>query len=853
MRNLNFVALGLRNPFLLALFSASGMLGTSALVCLLQLTSVTNGQGLTFVPFEQVVVQDEIWRPRIRLLVNATLPHALTQTQVAQDRLRMCAEWLESGGTTPKPPAHRFNTSDLYKVMEGAALMLKAEPNTEIEAELDRIIDLIARAQKDDGYLYVSHIVGNPNVDEMGTRPYSYVIHSHELYNVGHLYEAAVAYARATGKTRLLEVAEKSAVHVNRVFFDGDPNYNDGKPVLQAPGHEEIELGLLKLHQYTGKRLYLDMAKRFLDIRGVTFVPDGQHVNSPQYAQQHAPVAKQYEAVGHAVRAGYLYAAMAEVDSTLGAEDYTTALGAIWHDIVDRKMHLTGGLGAVHGIEGFGPAYVLPNKETYLETCAAVSNVFFNIRMFLKYRDARYVDVAEVALLNNCLSGVGLDGTSFFYPNPLEADDHHPPRSGWFGTACCPSNIARLIPQVPGYLYATEGNEIRCALYAASETTVALPVGRVGLQQSGDYPWDGRIIIRVTPERPADFTIHLRIPTWAGGQLVPGELYRYAEPSDGWSISVNGKSVDVAVTNGFVALQREWRAGDQIVLELPMPIKANTCADQVEANRNRVAFSRGPVILCAEGIDNGGAVQRFSVSTDAVEDATASIITTGPLAGLPSVKISAREKKLDGSVAPAELHLIPYFAWSNRDRSSMITWMPTDPELTTPDLNHPFNLKFAGITASHTYAQDNAEALRRKHTPKSSADGTIQRWTSWPQRGRSQWVEIDLGEATQVTSISTYFYDDKGGVQVPAEWHVEVPDGDGWTKLAIYNTDEFSTLPDTYNTVQPAQALATARIRIVMKPQHGDTCVGLLAVDVQTSKEAVPNDSAAQGKAADDG
>ncbi len=801
------------------------------------LVATATAEPLTFVPFDQVDTSDPIWAPRIRLLVSETLPHALTQTEVAQRRLRLCAEWLESGGTTPKPEAHRFNTSDLYKVMEGAALMIQAEPDPEIEAQLDRIIDIIARAQKDDGYLYVSHIVGNPNPREMGDRPYSYVIHSHELYNVGHLYEAAVASARATGKTKLLEVAEKSARHVNRVIFEGDPAYHDGKPVMQAPGHQEIELGLLKLHEYTGNRLYLEMARRFLDIRGVTFVPDGRGTNSPDYAQQQAPVAEQTEAVGHAVRATYQYAAMAETDSVLGSDDFSAALDSIWHDIVDRKMHITGGLGAVHGIEGFGPAYELPNKETYLETCAAVGNVFFNMRMFLKHRDARYVDVAEVALLNNCLSGIDLDGTSFFYPNPLEADDQHRPRSGWFGCACCPSNVARLIPQIPGYLYATSGDEVRCALYAASETTLDLPAGKVRLRQTGNYPWDGRIRFEMAPEQATRFTLQLRIPTWTGRQVVPGELYHYTESAPGWTLKVNGTPVDATAESGYVALDRTWNPGDRVELELPMPVRASTCIDEVASNRGRIAFSRGPVILCAEGIDNDGAVQRFVVSKDAAAGATCSKIDEGNLEGLPSVTLAARELKPDGKLADRRLRLIPYFAWSNRDRSSMITWLPTDPSLASPDLNDPAHLKFAAVTASHTFENDTTHALRQPHSPESSADTSIRRWTSWPERGTPQWVEIDLGASRRLTAVGAYFYDDKGGVQVPGSWHIEVPDGDRWKTLKIYNTDQFSTLPDSYNTVHPAEATITRRLRLVMTPQHDDTCVGLLSVDIETGDD----------------
>jgi len=757
-------------------------------------------EAIRMVPFDQVRMDDVVWNPMTAKLVEKTLPHAFVQTEPAQKRLRLCAEWLESNGTTPLPDPHRFNTSDLYKVMEGAAMMIQAEPNPEIEKQMDRIIDIIARAQRDDGYLYVSHIVGNPEPG-MGERPYSFLLHSHELYNVGHLYEAAAAYAKATGKTKLLDVAEKSAYHVNQVFFEGDPNYNDGKPVMQAPGHQEIELGLVKLYNQTGNKLYLDMAKKFLDIRGVTFVPDGELHNSPPYAQQQKPVAQQTQAVGHAVRATYQYAAMAEVDSLLGTDEYSRALDAIWHDIVDRKMHISGGLGAVHGIEGFGPAYELPNKHTYLETCAAVGNVLFNMRMFLKYHDAKYIDVAEVALLNNSLSGIGLDGTHFFYPNPLEADHGHKPRSGWFGTACCPSNIARLVPQVPGYMYAIAGDSLYSLLYGTCTTTVKLGGEEVLVRQTTRYPYDGKIAFRLDPATPVRFRLHLRIPAWAGSQFVPGKLYHYTEPSKGWKISVNGKPANATVEKGFVTLERTWKPGDQVELDLPMPAKTSTCIAEVEANRNRVAFTRGPLLFSAEGVDNGGAVQRFFVDpAQAVDGARVAIIKGGVLEGLPGITIPAKELQEDGSVADAQVKLIPYFAWSNRDRSSMITWFGTKKQIAELPKGK-VGKKFAGAAASHTFDQDTAEAVRMAHTPRSSSDWSIPRWTSWPQKGKPQWVEINLGKTKDITSIGVYWYNDNGGVKVPLSWQVEVPEAGSWKLLEIYNTDEYSTLLDAYNTV----------------------------------------------------
>lgn len=813
---------------------------TILVILILAATSLAanDSSDVRLLPFSSVQMDDQVWRPRIRKLVSDTLPHAFRQTGGAQNRLRQCAEWQESGGKTSLPRKHRFNTSDLYKVMEGAALMIKAEPNPEIEAKMDRIIKIIARAQREDGYLYINHITGNPNVHEMGNRPYSHVLHSHELYNMGHLYEAAVAYALATGKTSLLNVAEKHAQHVNKAFFEGDPNYNDGKPVNQAPGHQEIEIGLVKLHLYTGKELYLDMAKKFLDIRGVTFKTTGRGINSPTYAQQHAPVAEQRKAVGHAVRATYQYAAMAEVDSLLGTSDYTEALDSIWHNIVDTKMHITGGVGAVHGIEGFGPSYKLPNKHTYLETCAAVGNVFFNMRMFLKYRDARYVDVAEVALLNNCLSGIGLDGKSFFYPNPLEADEGHGPRSGWFGCACCPANMARLIPQVSGYMYAHTSDQVFCLLYGQNKGNIKLGKTEVELVQKTDYPFGGEVELTVNPERKSSFTLSLRIPTWTGKQIVPGKLYSYIGEPGTWSVTVNGKTETAAVENGFLHIRRKWRTGDTVTLNLPMPVRINKAIERVRDNINRIAISRGPLVYCAEGIDNGGKVQRFSLEHDKILSKAKIKAIEGetPLAGLPGIELPALEKTASVEDRDSSLKMIPYFAWSNRDRSSMITWIGTSSNIASADSTKATDLKYKSVKASHTFQNDTVTALRMRNEPVSSSDDSIPRWTSWPQKGRAQWCEIDLGEVQDVKSVSVYFYDDAGGVKVPAKWHFEALLDGKWKLVDIYNTDSLSTLKDNYNLVHPASTLKTDRIRIVTRPQ-ADACVGILSLDIEFRKK----------------
>lgn len=649
---------------------------------------------LTPVPFNQVKLEDSFWLPRLDTQYKELVPFALDKTRPAVENLRRAANYLKEV-PDEKPFAHRYISSDLFKVMEGVSYILMDHEDPKLEKRMDEIIDVIEGAQKEDGYLYVAHTTG---VDEehpswggagMGDEPYSWVLHSHELYNMGHMYEAAIAYFRATGKDQWLKVAEKNARHVNKVFFEGDPNYNDGEPVNQAPGHQEIELALVKLYRLTGEQLYLNMAEQFLDIRGKTFKPEGEGVMSATYAQQHAPVEDQKEAKGHAVRAAYMYTAMADVEALKGKNKYDKALNSIWHDIVDTKMHITGGLGATHGIEGFGPKYVLPNEDTYNETCAAVGNVFFNYRMFLNNKDARYLDVAEVALYNNALAGVNLEGNRFFYVNPLEADGETPfnhgkaGRSPWFNTACCPSNIARLIPQVPGMMYAHTPREIFATFYGSSSTTIPLEEGKVRIIQRADYPFEGHIAFTLNPGEERRFTFNLRIPTWARGrQFVPGELYNYVNTDTGnWMVSVNGERLNTKAEKGFVAINRRWKSGDRVELSLPMETKFNMAIDSVENNKNRIAVTRGPLVYSAEGIDNEVEAQQLYINPIPTNSEIESErFKKGKLHGI--MKLQMTGAKITGnSTSKTKLTLVPYYSWNNRGNGSMRVWFPRTKDL----------------------------------------------------------------------------------------------------------------------------------------------------------------------------
>ena len=668
------------------LISASMLLGLGLLSC--QEPIVKEKEALTPITFEKVTLHDQFWLPRLKTQKQTLAPFALEKTEPAIENLRRVGEYLKTGkGKLENLP--RYVASDLFKVMEGVAYLLTLEKDAELEKQMDEIIDIIAKAQCPDGYLYewFTAPFKNKNGWGAGDKPYSFVVHSHELYNMGHMYEAAIAYYRATGKRKWLDVAEKNAQHINKVFFEGDPNYNDGKPVNQAPGHQEIELALVKLHQATGNPLYLEMAQKFIDIRGITYQPEGNGVMAPTYAQQHLPVREQRTAEGHSVRAMYLYSGMADIVASKGDTTLIPALESIWHDIVDKKMHINGGLGAVPGIEGFGPAYVLPNRDTYDETCAAVGNVLFNYRMFLASGDAKYVDVAEVALYNNVLAGVNIEGNRFFYVNVLEADgkkafNHgRAGRSPWFGTACCPSNIARLIPQVSGMIYSHTDNDIYCALYASSVTDIPLNSGNVKLTQETNYPFDGKIDIEVSPEtEDSEFILWLRIPTWCNDRFVPGELYSYADPTVGKiQASINGKKVKAVVTDGYLPIKHTWKKGDKVTLELPMEVHYSVADERVEADINRLCITRGPLVYCAEQPDNEYPASNYIIPTIDGKEQT-NIIGEGILKGIPTISLEAEALKAEETI-PATLKLIPYYAWNNRgDKMTMNVWFARNAE-----------------------------------------------------------------------------------------------------------------------------------------------------------------------------
>ena len=662
-----------------------------------------------------------------------------------------------------------FDDSDVYKIIEGAAYTLATHPDPELEKYLDNLIGHIAKAQEDDGYLYTARTLGyTPPM--AGPKRWSNIMHGHELYNVGHMYEAAVAYYRVTGKRTLLDVAIKSADLVDRTF-----GFGEGQ-IKAPPGHEEIELALCKLYRATGEERYLKLAKTFLDLRGRGDIRGIWGTG----LQDHLPVVQQTEALGHAVRAGYLYCGMADVAALTGDTSYVKAIDAIWENVVSKKLHLNGGIGARRhvkdkrvpysdGAEAFGENYDLPNEEAYLETCAAIANALWNQRMFLMRGDAKYIDVMERTIYNGFLSGISLAGDEFFYPNPLASKGNYK-RSKWFGCSCCPVNIVRFIPQIAQLAYATRGDDAYVNLFVASE--VKLPVaGGVTLVQDTEYPWKGVSRITVNPAKKGSrFALKVRVPGWCVGRPVPSDLYVQTVPGTlaDYTVKVNGRKFSFTPEKGYCSIERKWKAGDVVEVSMNMPVKRIKAHDSVVQDRGRLAVERGPIVYCAEGVDNGGKVLGAVIDPEAVftQDVCSILGNEYPALIAPSRIVFrglGRHHAKD-----AVLKLIPYFAWCHRDAGEMQTWFCVFEKDAIASAT-------LGVSASHHNRALGLDAVFDGVLPSSSADLSVSRMTFWSHLGTKEWVECDLGVEETVKGVEVYWFDDEpnGRCRVPAAWSVK--------------------------------------------------------------------------------
>ncbi|NIO85789.1 MAG: hypothetical protein GTN53_34960 [Candidatus Aminicenantes bacterium] len=625
------------------------------------------------VPFTRVTVDDHFWKGRLEINQNVTIPYAFKKCEeTGRIQNFAVAGGLKKGTFEGKYP---FNDSDVYKIMEGAAYSLQVRPDPVLARYLDGLIKKITAAQEADGYLYTARTINpDPPVIWCEGPRWSNLYMGHELYNMGHFYEAAAAHYLATGKRSMLDLAVKNADLLVSVFGPG-PGKKRG-----VPGHQVIEIGLAKLYRITGNKKYLELAKFFLDKRG--HARDWKLYG--EYSQDHKPVLEQEEAVGHAVRALYMYAGMADIAALSGDPSYVTAIDRLWENVVSKKLYLTGGIGSTGAHEGFGPNYDLPNASAYAETCAAIANVYWNHRMFLLHGDGKYIDVLERVLYNGLLSGISFSGDRFFYPNPLESAGQHE-RSPWFGCACCPSNIARFIPSIPGYIYAIKGNSLYVNLFVQGEAGIKLGNRELTIKQQTLYPWEGHIEITVNTAIPGRFDILVRIPGWARNQPVPGDLYRYLnQMGDRPLIKINGQLHPYTLEKGFARLSRKWSPGDKIELILPMEVKRVAAHSRVTADRGRVAVERGPIVYCAEGVDNGGKVSNLFILDGAVFKVTEG---AGVLKNL---------RYLQCGTGQHVLVMIPYYAWAHRGKGEMAVWLPGEkpdgPEMVTSRVL-PFELK----------------------------------------------------------------------------------------------------------------------------------------------------------------
>lgn len=662
--------------------------------CMAKTKTVTrsNGYPISQVPFTAVkVTPNTFWGDRIHAAREVTIPLAFSKCE-SEHRYKN----FEMAAYTLQHPNHpglqtkewdvskfmgfSFDDTDVYKTIEGASYVLQTYPDEKLKAYIDSVLDVVGAAQEPDGYLYTARTI-NPAHPHHWAGKKRWEVEdflSHELYNLGHMVDAACAHYQATGSEKFLNIAKRYADCVIR-----EVGAKEGQACV-VPGHQIAEMALARLYVLTGEQKYLDEAKFLLDYRGKTGRRD-------LYSQSDKPVVDQTEAWGHAVRAGYMYAGMADVAALTGDKDYLKAIDAIYNNIVSKKYYITGGVGARHEGEAFGADYELPNLTSYNETCAAISMVYLFHRMFLLHGDAKYIDCLERTLYNGVISGMSVDGGRFFYPNPLSSDgkyafnaDNTVERQPWFGCACCPSNLCRFIPSFPGYMYAVKDRQLYINLFAGNTATMQVGGKDVVLEQQTSYPWDGDITITIKKNQAKAFDMLVRIPEWVNGTPVPSDLYQFSDGVKGsYSVKVNGQPVSGNLEKGYLVINRQWKKGDVVSVHFDMPVRTITAHEKVKADEGRIAVERGPLVYCAEGADNQG----FSIFNFLMPQQPQFAVSDQQINGKRDVNFSVKAISVRGkaveqdaqgnpTVKDATLTMIPYYAWNHRGPGLMEVWMP---------------------------------------------------------------------------------------------------------------------------------------------------------------------------------
>lgn len=612
---------------------------------------------ITAVNLRSVKLTDNFWLPKIKTLQQTTIAYAIDKCS-EEGRMEnfLIAGGMIDGKTRGAMP---FDDTDLYKILEGASYSLTTHPDPVLEELVDSLIDIIAVGQEEDGYLTTYKTIDSTYSPASWCAPggrWKNLSCSHELYNSGHMFEAAAAHFAATGKTNFLDIALRNADLLCDVF-GSDKN-------TDIPGHQIVETGLVKLYQITNEDKYLKLARHFLDSRGDSTT----HSLQGPYNQDHKPVIEQDEVVGHAVRAVYMYAGMTDIAALYQDEQYLNAVNALWNNMVTSKTYVTGGIGARHSGEAFGDNYELPNMTAYNETCAAIGSVYWNQRLFLLSGDVKYIDVLERTLYNAVLPGISLDGKTFFYPNPLESDGKYHfnhgacTRSSWFDCSCCPSNLIRFIPSIPNLIYATKGDELFVNLYLSNEAEIDVNGKKVSVMQHTEYPWNGSVKLKISAEENTTFTLKLRIPAWVRNEVLPGNLYSYQNSdSNGFTVKLEDDQTFTEAEAGYVCITKEWKADEEITINFPVEIKKVVASKKVAELHDKVSFEYGPIVYCAEEVDNKG--EEFTVNED----------TEGHVEFNPEMLEGVNQLNLSNG-----LKLIPYYAWSNRGAGKMTVWFNLD-------------------------------------------------------------------------------------------------------------------------------------------------------------------------------
>lgn len=753
--------------------------------------------------FTAVKLNDNFWAPRIKTNHEVTIPFTLGKCE-STGRIKNfeIAAGLKEGVFQTE---YTFDDTDVYKIIEGASYSLQIFKDEALEAQVDSLIAIIALAQEPDGYIFTNRtIMGDKAHEWAGSKRWEKVhILSHELYNIGHLIEAGIAHYHATGKKSLLNIAIKAA---DRVCEDFGPD-----KLHTFAGHQIIELAMAKLYKTTGQKKYLEVGKFLLDVRG----PDGD-----SYNQSHKKVTDQHEAVGHSVRAAYMYAGMADIAALTNDADYIKAIDNIWEDAVFKKIYVTGGIGSTGNGEAFGGPYELPNMSAYNETCASIANVYWNYRQFLLHGESKYFDVLERTLYNAFLSGVAMSGDKFFYPNPLESHGQHT-RSPWFGCACCPSNVTRFVPSVGGYFYAQKDDILYINMYGEGSASFDIGKNSVSIEQVTKYPWEGDVQIKVKPAKASKVDIRLRMPGWAVDQPIPGGLYTFADNVKSKPVlKLNGKVIDYKLDKGYIVLNRKWKQGDVIDLSLPMEVRKLKANDLVAADKDKYAYQRGPLVYCAEWPDNSdGKVLNLVIPKDAT---VTPYFDQSYFNGMYLLKADglamARTSSSSVESKKTEVKLIPYFSWAHRGPGEMVVWIPYEKTAAQP-LPAPTIASQSKIEASHKTRT--IMALNDQMEPKSSNDQSIIYYHWWPMKDTVQWVQYDFNQSQTVSSSKVYWFDDGpfGGCRIPAGWRILYKKDDQW--IPVTPKTDYKVVKDAYSEVQFESVNTTAiRLEVTLSKEH---------------------------------